>query len=235
MSTSTGSFEFFDDYQKSVYRLQPELYEEIRIIIDRELRLFSERAGRLPRVMDVGSAGVIPFDPQLTESTTILDLFAKPEVVILQPKVAWRVGDILERSPADDGGWDIILMSSVLHHLANKHNNVVANVERAFKNAFDRLRPGGVLLIFESVCSRPLAIAQDLLYPAYSRVLVGLFRFTYVRMLSLGEVSKAMRNAGLSHDELPFRQPPYIAQMRWRVPSKYYPLTVRCIKSVKPA
>jgi SAM-dependent methyltransferase len=235
MSTSTGSFEFFDDYEKSVYQLQPELYEEIRTIINRELRLFSDRARRLPKVMDVGSAGVIPFDPQLTESTTILDLFSKPEGVTLKPNVQWRLGDILERSPSDDGAWDIILMSSVLHHLANKRNNVVANVGRAFKNVFDRLRPGGVLLIFESVCSRPLAVAQDLLYPAYSRVLVGLFRFTYVRMLSLREISEALGNGGLSHDELPFRQPPYIAQMRWRVPSKYYPLTVRCIKSVKPA
>jgi SAM-dependent methyltransferase len=233
MSTSTGSFQFFDDYEQKVYGLQPELYGEIRSILERELRLFADRTKRLPKVMDVGSAGLIPFDPELTESTTILDLFPKPPNVTLKPKVRWDVGDILEPSPPDDGNWDIVVMSSVLHHLADRQNHAVANVRRAFENISARLRPGGVLLIFESVCSPPLAIAQDLLYPVYSRVLVKLLRFTYVRMLSLTELARALLAAGLPHDELPFRQPPYIAQMRWRVPSKYYPLTVRCLKSTK--
>src|SRR4051812_46016004 len=154
MSTSTGSFQFFDDYEQKVYALQPELYQEIRSILENELRLFADRMERLPKVMDVGSAGLIPFDPELTESTTILDLFPKPANVVLKRKVHWNVGDILEPSSSENGKWDIVIMSSVLHHLADKRNHAVSNVRRAFENIAARLRPGGVLLIFESVCSR---------------------------------------------------------------------------------
>jgi SAM-dependent methyltransferase len=234
MQPSTGSFEFFDDYEKRAYALQPDLYDEIQSIITSELESFTHRAGRLPKVLDVGSAGLIPYDPRLTDSTTILDLFPKPPGIALKSGVNWQVGDILRPEPADEGLYDVVIMSSVLHHLADSHNNVVTNVRRAFRNVSRRLRAGGVLLVFESCCPPLLASAQDVLYPAYSRILVRLLRFTYVRMLSRREVVDALRAAELPVEELPFRRPPYIAQMRWRVPSKYYPLTVHCIKSVKP-
>ena len=62
------------------------------------------------------------------------------------------MGDILEADPSEDGQWDVVLMSSVLHHLADRHNNAVANVKRAFRNVSARLRDDGALVIFESVC-----------------------------------------------------------------------------------
>ncbi len=233
MQASTGSFEFFDDYEKRVYALQPDLYAEIRSIITAELASFAEHARRLPKVLDVSSAGLVPFDPRLTASTTILDLFPKPATVTLKSGVDWQVGDILRLEDGDEGRYDIVLMSSVLHHLADRHNNVVANVRRAFRNVSRRLRPGGALLVFEGCCPRFLAVAQDILYPVYSRLIVRLLHFTYVRMLCRREVLDALGAAELRVEEVPFRQPSYIAQMRWRVPSKYYPLTIRCLKAVK--
>ena len=231
MSNGTGNFAFYEDYEKTVFALQPELYREIGSIIDSEIRRFVERTGSPPRIMDVGSAGVTPFDTALARSTTILDLFEKPPNLALKSNVVWRVGDILDTQAVKACEFDIVIISSVLHHLADRRNNVVANIELAFRNISSYLKRGGVLLIFESVCPNALATAQDLLYPVYSRILVRLFKFTYVRMLSLGEIVRALNSAGLSQEEVPFRQPSHIAQMRWRVPSKYYPLKVCCLKA----
>src|SRR5687768_17844513 len=120
-----GSFEFFTDYEKTVYALQPDVYREIASILNLQFQEFCERTGRLPRVLDVGAAGVIPYDPALTESTTILDLFERPTGLELKAGVSWRVGNILEVDPAEDGAWDLVVFSSVLHHLADKRNNAL--------------------------------------------------------------------------------------------------------------
>jgi SAM-dependent methyltransferase len=233
VTPSTGSFEFFGDYEKTVYALQPELYAEIRRVVNGELKAFAQRRGRAAEVLDVGSAGLIPYDAGECRSITILDLFAKPEAVLLKENVSWRVGDILAPDPEAEGAYDFVIMSSLLHHLADQHNNAVKNVQTAFRQVARRLRPEGVALVFESFCPGLLAAAQDLLYPLYSRLLVRAFRFTYVRMISFAEGLRAIDAAGLSAREEAFRQPTHIAQMRWRVPSRYYPLKVRCLRAAK--
>src|SRR5262249_7945551 len=162
-----------------------------------------------PRVLDVGSAGVVSFDPQLCESTTILDLFPQPATLHLPERVYWRVGDILQSDSEEGNRYDIVLMSSVLHHLADAGNHVLRNVRVAFENVTHRLRPSGVLLVFESFCPGVLALMQDILYPLYSRLLVRLLKFTYVRMLAVREVLDALEAAALVPEEIPFRQPPY--------------------------
>ncbi len=228
-----GSFEFYNDYEKTAYALQPELYGEIASVLNSEFREFSQRFGHLPRVLDVGAAGVVPYDPALTESTTILDLFEKPPGLELKEGVGWRVGNILTVDPAEDSAWDVVVFSSVLHHLADKHNNAFANVCKAAACAARRLRPGGKVVVVESCCSRAVASLQDALYPIYSRFLVHAVRFTYVRMLSFEEVTAAFAAANLVNEEVAFTQPDYIAQVRWRIRSKYYPLTVRCLRATK--
>lgn len=228
-----GSFEFYNDYEKTAYALQPELYQEIASVLNAEFGRFSEGTGRLPRVLDVGAAGVIPYDPALTESTTILDLFEKPPDLELKKGVDWRVGNILEVDPAEDGAWDVVVFSSVLHHLADKRNNAFANVCKAAKCAARRLGSGGSVIVVESCCAPTVASLQDVLYPLYSRFLVHAVGFTYVRMLSLEEVTRAFGAAGLATEEVAFTQPEYIAQVRWRIRSKYYPLTVRCLRATK--
>jgi hypothetical protein len=234
MGSESGSFEFYADYEKTVYELQPEMYREVQRITESELREIAKSFGRLPRVLDVGAAGLIPYDVTLAESVTILDLFPKPPSMKLKDRVLWEAGNILEHRSVDDERYEVVVMSSVLHHLADKHNNARANVALAFKNVAKRLKPGGALFIFESTCHGALSVLQDLLYPVTSRVLVSVMNFTRVRMLSRLEVMGALDGSGLVHTEVQFRQPPYIAQVRWRVPSKYYPLSISCFKGVKP-
>lgn len=227
---STGSFGFFEDYARTVYDLQPALYDEIRRIVDAKLRAFAREFGRKPVVLDVGGAGLIPFDVSLVEHLEILDLFPMPPQVRLPERCRWSVGDVLSPSsmPARTGGYDFVLMFSLLHHLCGPKNGIRRNVAASFQNARSVLRPHGALLIVESTCSRRVAALQDVLYPLYSVLLKRLFKFTYVRMLAREEISEALRSAGFSDTTVEFQQPKYIAQLFWKVPLWMYPLRVSC-------
>ncbi|SRR6266478_6389639 len=232
---STGSFDFFDDYARKVYDLQPELYGEIRRLVDGKLRTFAQEFGRKPVVLDVGGAGLIPFDVSLVEHMDILDLFPMPSHVRLPDRCHWSVGDVLSAPSmaALRGGYDFVLMFSLLHHLCGAKNGIRQNIATCFKNARSVLQPKGSLLIVESTCSPGMAALEDLLYPLYSVVLKRVLDFTYVRMLSTAEISDALRRAGFAETQEEFRQPKYIAQMFWRVPLWMYPLRVSFF-SAKP-
>ncbi len=226
--TSTGSFGFFDDYARKVMELQPELYGEIKRIVDGKLRAFAERSGRKPVVLDVGGAGLIPFDASLVEHMDILDLFPMPPQVRLPERCRWAVGDVLSAAsmPSTKGGYDFVLMFSLLHHLCGERNGIHRNLATCFENVRSVLQPQGSLLIVESTCSPALATLQDALYPFYSRVVKRMLGFTYVRMVSVAEIGRALARAGLVGEDEEFRQPRYIAQMFWKVPLWMYPLRV---------
>jgi hypothetical protein len=232
---STGSFDFFDDYARKVYDLQPELYGEIRRVVDGKLRAFAQQSGRKPVVLDVGGAGLIPFDASLVEHMDILDLFPMPSHVRLPERCHWSVGDVLSAPSMTTlrGGYDFVLMFSLLHHLCGARNGIRENIATCFKNAKSVIQPRGSILIVESTCSPGVAALEDALYPLYSLVLKRLLGFTYVRMLSNAEISDALRRAGLLDTQEEFRQPKYIAQLFWKVPLWMYPLRVSFI-TAKP-
>ena len=232
---STGSFDFFDDYARKVYDLQPELYGEIGRVVDGKLRAFAREFGRKPVVLDIGGAGLIPFDASLVECMDILDLFPIPPHVRLPERCHWSVGDVLSASSLAGlrAGYDFVLMFSLLHHLCGPKNGIRQNIATCFENARSVLQPDGSLLIVESTCSRGMAALEDVLYPLYSVVLKRVLGFTYVRMLSRSEIADALRGAGLVDKQEEFRQPKYIAQMFWKVPLWMYPLRVSFF-SAKP-
>lgn len=235
---SSGGFGFFDDYAEKVYKLQPELYDEIRRIIDGKFRLFAREFGRKPVVLDIGGAGLIPFDPLLVDRMDILDLFEKPRQLRLPENCRWIVGDVLVRSSMDSLGlrYDFVLMFSLLHHLCGPKNDIRNNLLACFENARSVLdRDHGSLAIVESTCSGGIALLEDALYPFYSRILRRVFGFTYVRMVSKAEITSAFEHAGLRCIEEQFRQPRYIAQMFWRVPLWIYPLRVSFFSASVPA
>ncbi len=227
-NASTGSFGFFDDYARKVYDLQPELYGEIRRLVDGKLRAFAREFGRKPVVLDVGGAGLIPFDASLVDRLDILDLFPMPPHVRLPEHCTWSVGDVLSAPSMATlrGGYDFVLMFSLLHHLCGARNGIRQNIATCFKNARSVLQPEGSLLIVESTCSQAIAGLEDVLYPLYSVVLKRVLGFTYVRMVSNAEISDALRRAGLASKQEEFRQPKYIAQMFWKVPLWLYPLRI---------
>jgi hypothetical protein len=231
--TQTGNFEFYDNYAESARKLQPELYEEINNILNNEFVLFFNKFNRKPIILDIGSAGLLPYDLNLVEKCVLLDLFNKPDVLLLASNCEWIVGDILSEnfplSLQGNGGYDFIVMSSLLHHLCDKHNNIINNLDICFSNSNKLLSNTGKICIFESTCSNFLTKIEDVFYPLYSRILAIFFKFTFTRIVSQQEILISLKKAGLNIKIMQFKQPKYIAQMFWRIPTKFYPLKIDAI------
>lgn len=231
--TQTGNFEFYDNYSESAQKLQPELYDEIRNILNREFTLFYDSYNRKPIVMDIGSAGLLPYDLSLIKQLVLLDIFKKPEALQLGPNCEWIIGDILSANYIPQiqgyGKFDFIIMSSLLHHLCHENNGIIINLKTCFFNSSLILSDKGKICIFESTCPKFLTKIEDFFYPIYSKILKDFFKFTYVRMLSVDEIILTLRNLGLETIIVPFKQPRYIAQMYWSIPTKFYPLKIHTI------
>ena len=236
--TKTGSFEFYDNYAESAQKLQPELYEEINKILNDEFIHFLNTFNRKPIILDIGSAGLLPYDLNLTEKCVLFDLFNKPEGLQLDSKCEWITGDILsDKLPSQIlkiGKFDFIIMSSLLHHLCNENNEIIKNLETCFYHSGLLLSDTGKICIFESTCPKVLTIIEDFCYPIYSRLLTKILKLTFVRMVTMDEVSLLLKKVGLKTEIIPFKQPRYIAQMYWRVPTKFYPLKINAIFACHP-
>lgn len=235
--TKNGSFEFFDNYSDSVQNLQPELYYEIKKILNAEFKSFHEMHKRKPTILDIGSAGIMPYNVDLTEKVVILDLFNKPRYLQLNKSCEWVTGDILSNSIVPEllkkASFDFIIMSSLLHHLCNQKNNIMKNLQTSFLHSRLLLSASGKICIFESTCSIRLTKIEDFFYPIYSKLLLKVLRFTYVRMVSSDEIITTLKDIGLQTEQIPFLQPRYIAQMYWRVPTDIYPLKINAIFAYK--
>jgi hypothetical protein len=48
-------------------------------------------------------------------------------------------------------------------------------------------------------------------------------------MVTMDEILLSLKKVGLKTKIIPFKQPQYIAQMYWRVPTKFYPLKINAI------
>lgn len=231
--TKTGSFEFYDNYAESAQKLQPELYDEINKILNNEFTLFFKTFNRKPIILDIGSAGLLPYDLNLIEKCVLLDLFNKPEGLQLDSNCEWITGDILsDKLPSQMlkiGKFDFIIMSSLLHHLCNENNEIIKNLETCFYHSGLLLSDSGKICIFESTCPKFLTKIEDFCYPVYSRILLKILKLAFVRMVTMDEILLSMKKKGLKTDVIPFRQPRYIAQMYWRVPTKFYPLKINAI------
>jgi hypothetical protein len=231
--TKSGSFEFFNNYSSSVKKLQPELYDEIKKILNNEFNSFFETNKRKPVVLDIGSAGILPYDENFTEKIVILDLFDKPEYLQLSASSEWITGDILSDNVISEliknDRFDFIIMSSLLHHLCNENNNLMKNLKICFFHSQLLLSKNGKICIFESTCSKWITKFEDFFYPLYSWILLKVLKFTYVRMLSVDEIVTTLKDTGLQTEWIPFKQPRYIAQMYWRIPTKIYPLKISAI------
>jgi SAM-dependent methyltransferase len=231
--TKSGSFEFFDNYPCSVKQLQPELYSEIEKILNSEFKSFFKTNKRKPIVLDIGSAGVMPYDTNLTEKIIILDLFNKPQSLKLRKSIEWITGDILSETVVSEltksYRFDFIIMSSLLHHLCNERNNIMKNLKICIFHSRLLLSNNGKICVFESTCSNWITKFEDFFYPVYSWILLKILKFTYVRMISVDEIITTIEETGLEAKCIPFKQPRYIAQMYWRIPTKIYPLRINAI------
>lgn len=227
---ATGSFESMDDFVNKSKVITPEYYQEVNRIINRHLNEFVEEFGRKPNLADIGGAGVLSFDVTIPNKICIMDIFPKPEQLILPGNVEWVTQNILDESMPHKEKYDIVIMSGVLHHLADKDNNIRRNLTICLKNMKKILAAEGYCLIFESICPPYLDTMQDLLYPLYSRILTIAFKFPYARLLSLKEVTDALKAMDFHYKMLDFKQLKQHYFAGCKVSSKIYPISYICVE-----
>jgi len=226
----TGSFEAMTDFVNKAKAITPEYYHEVNTIIDRHLNDFVEKTGRRPNVIDIGGAGVLPFDITIPNKICILDIFRKPEHLILPGNAEWIVHNILSEDMLDKIKYDVVILSGVLHHLADKHNNIKQNLKICLENIRKFLAQDGCCLIFESIVPQYFGELQDLLYPLYSRILTKVLKFPYARLLSLKEITAALNAMNFQYRMLDFKQINHHYFAGYKVSSKIYPISYVCIK-----
>ena len=227
---ATGSFESMNDFVNKVKVITPEYYQEVNRVIDRHLNDFIEKFGRKPNLADIGGAGVLSFDPTIPNKICIMDIFQKPDQLILPDNVGWVTQNILDENMPHKEKYDIVILSGVLHHLADKHNNIRRNVAICLKNVKSLLASEGCCLIFESICPPYFDTMQDMLYPVYSRILTRALKFPYARLLSLKEITDALKAMNFHYRMLNFRQLKHHYFAGYKVSSKIYPISYVCVE-----
>ncbi len=223
---------FANNYSERVRGPQGELYDEIERIINSEINKFVLTEGRKPILLDIGSAGLLLYNPKNIEKITILDLFPKPDNIALVDNSEWIVGDILSDNINEflpSKNYDIIIMSSLLHHLCKAENKIIKNLQACFANSKAVLKKEGKIYIFESTCPYFFAKLQDFLFPIHDYLLIKIFKFTHTRMLSLTEILNVLRKNVFSVNLICFKQPKYVTQAFKKVPLKFTTLKIHSV------
>lgn len=136
-----------------------ETYRQIRHAIDREI------AGA-KRMLDVGNGGVFDYDTSLAEQIVGVDLFVSEPPTTLAAHISLRRGDALALAEPD-GRYDLVLESSVFHHLVGRDvDSTIANIRQAVNEAHRVLEPGGRLVVMESCVSRRFFALERRLFGA---------------------------------------------------------------------
>jgi SAM-dependent methyltransferase len=107
------------------------------------------------KLLDVGNGGVFEYDTSQVGEIVAVDLFLdKLPADRFPANVTARRGDALALSEAE-GAYDAVLEAFLFHHIVGATPaDLLSNVRRALSEAERPLRPGGRLIVPESVVPR---------------------------------------------------------------------------------
>jgi len=189
---------YFDEisgsYAERIQAIQPAFYKNAAAYINAGL-------GGCKTVLDIGNGGVINYDfsgitrldcADLSLSQTIIERYANHE------NVSFFISDILRLNEIDSSTYDAVIVQTVLHHLAgDTRMQTNKNVLCALASCMRVLKPGGKLLIVESVVTAPFEILERLLYPLM-QLFFKLCRFGAVYQYSERSLRRLIQDGGYS-------------------------------------
>jgi ubiquinone/menaquinone biosynthesis C-methylase UbiE len=140
------------------------------------------------RVVDVGSGGVVNYDCRDITNLVLVDISTEyVNHVVLPADAVLKTGTAVAL-PLNDCAHDCLLMQMLVHHLAEgDYRTTRTRIQTALCEAYRVLKPGGKLVVIESITNRCWEMAERLSFGLTRRVLhlVGhpmVFQWTPARL-----------------------------------------------------
>jgi ubiquinone/menaquinone biosynthesis C-methylase UbiE len=154
-------FDAWKDYQQLVGSI--DTYELTSRALVGELR---------GRVVDVGSGGVVNYCCDDIHELILVDISMEYVKHVALPAGAVLKTGTAVSLPLSDNEYDCLLMQMLVHHLAESDfPTTLARSQTAFREAYRVLKPGGKIVVIESVVNRCFEFAQRLSFGLTRRML----------------------------------------------------------------
>ncbi len=140
------------------------MYDQIQLRLDQIV------AGR--DVLDVGNGGKFSYDTQLPRRVIAMDISPAMLKHITDPGIEKLVGDARNMNIVADASVDLVVFQLVLHHIHGaKLGESIDTLDSILHASFNKLRPGGTLVIIEGLLSGFTYRVQAALFQLTRRIL----------------------------------------------------------------
>ena len=124
------------------------------------------------RVVDVGSGGVVNYDCGNITNLILVDISTEYLNRVVLPAGAVLKTGTAVALPLGDCAHDCLLMQMLVHHLAEgDYRTTRARTQTALREAYRVLKPGGKIVVIESVVNRCFEMAERLSFGLTRRLL----------------------------------------------------------------
>ncbi|MCI9480678.1 MAG: class I SAM-dependent methyltransferase [Lachnospiraceae bacterium] len=215
---------FIDEYADEIVAIQPEFYENAAKFINKAM----EQTGSDGKtVLDIGNGGVINYNHRNLKKLVCADLSISTKAINRYAEcinISFCEANMLDLSQWQENTFDVIIVQTVIHHLAGKTlRQTELNVEKGLRECMRILKPGGQLLIVESTVKVWFEYLERWFYPLM-QLFFRMIKFDTVYQFSSKRLWQFINTMGfdiMEHEEI--KMDKYIWLCRKKVLTKLTP------------
>jgi SAM-dependent methyltransferase len=150
------------EYNKYVHSSMRQLFQNIGRAINEQLSGV---------VLDIGNGGVFSYDTNRLEKVIAVDV-AYPRKMEDTGNISFLTGDVRDLSFLGEEKFDCVLMQFLLHHVVESNwKQTEESLVKIFQGAYRLLKPGGKIIIIESIVNPWVEIWENLFYSVNAGIL----------------------------------------------------------------